>query len=133
MTWTEPSWRLGEVEIEFPRLVSPVSFDFGNEYPEWRVIMEFLLNGQKRTYSGDPELPLLTYLREVEGITSPKDGCAPQAACGCCAVDLNGTAVLGCAIRMKKVANGQVTTTEGLGEYRREVFANAFVSKGGVQ
>lgn len=95
--------------------------------------MEFLLNGQKRTYSGDPELPLLTYLREVEGITSPKDGCAPQAACGCCAVDLNGKAVLGCAIRMKKVANGQVTTTEGLGEYRREVFANAFVSKGGVQ
>ena len=95
--------------------------------------MEFLLNGQKRTYSGDPELPLLTYLREVEGITSPKDGCAPQAACGCCAVDLNGKAVLGCAIRMKKVANGQVTTTEGLGEYRREVFANAFLSKGGVQ
>lgn len=95
--------------------------------------MEFLLNGQKRSYTGDPELPLLTYLRENEGITSPKDGCAPQAACGCCAVDLNGKAVLGCAIRMKKVAGGHVTTTEGLGEYRRDVFANAFVSKGGVQ
>ena len=34
---------------------------------------------------------------------------------------------------MKKVAEGQVMTTEGLGEYRQEVFANAFVGKGGVQ
>jgi xanthine dehydrogenase molybdenum-binding subunit len=56
--------------------------------------MEFVLNGQRRDYEGDPDLPLLTYLREMEGIISPKDGCSPQAACGCCAVDLNGKAVL---------------------------------------
>lgn len=54
--------------------------------------MKFLLNGQSRTYDGDPERPLLHYLREAEGIISPKDGCAPQAACGCCAVELNGKA-----------------------------------------
>ena len=95
--------------------------------------MDFVLNGESRTYNGDPELPLLTYLREIEGIISPKDGCAPQAACGCCAVDLNGKAVLSCAIRMKKVADGQVTTIEGMGEYRQNVFANAFVENGGVQ
>jgi len=52
--------------------------------------MQFTLNGQTRTYSGDPNLPLLTYLREHENIISPKDGCAPQAACGCCVVELNG-------------------------------------------
>ena len=95
--------------------------------------MEFLLNGENRVFDGDPELPLLSYLRDHEGIISPKDGCAPQAACGCCAVDLDGKAVLSCVIPMKKVAGGQVTTIEGLGAYRQEVFANAFVSEGGVQ
>jgi aerobic-type carbon monoxide dehydrogenase small subunit (CoxS/CutS family) len=44
--------------------------------------MKFTLNGQLKEYDGDPDLPLLTYLREYEGITTAKDGCAPQAACG---------------------------------------------------
>jgi aldehyde oxidoreductase len=95
--------------------------------------MKFFLNGQQKEYDGDPDLPLLTYLRDVEGITTPKDGCAPQAACGCCAVDLNGKAVLSCVTKMSKAADGHVTTTDGLGEYRQNVYANAFVEKGGVQ
>lgn len=95
--------------------------------------MEFWLNGELKHYDGDPELPLLTYLRLEEGITSPKDGCAPQAACGCCAVDINGKAVLSCVTPMKRLGEAHVTTIEGLGEYRQNVFANAFVAKGGVQ
>lgn len=95
--------------------------------------MEFWLNGVMKQFDGDPETPLLTYLRLEEGIISPKDGCSPQAACGCCAVDLNGKAVLACVTSMKKVTGGRVTTIEGLGEYRQNVFANAFVTKGGVQ
>ena len=95
--------------------------------------MDFQLNGETRHYDGDPELPLLSYLRLNEGITSPKDGCAPQAACGCCAVDVNGKSTLACVTPMKKVAGGRVTTIEGLGDYRQSVFANAFVAKGGVQ
>ncbi len=95
--------------------------------------MEFWLNGELKQYDGDAELPLLTYLRLEEGITSPKDGCAPQAACGCCAIDLNGKATLACVTPMKKVAGSRVVTIEGLGEYRQNVYANAFVSKGGVQ
>ena len=95
--------------------------------------MKFLLNGQSRTYDGDPERPLLHYLREAEGIISPKDGCAPQAACGCCAVELNGKAVLSCVITMAKVEGGEVTTIEGLSEVEQARFANAFLEKGGVQ
>lgn len=95
--------------------------------------MQFTLNGQERVYNGDPDLSLLRYLREVEGIISPKDGCAPQAACGCCAVQVDDKALLACVIPMKKVAGSSVITTEGMGEYRQSVFANAFVEKGGVQ
>ena len=95
--------------------------------------MKFQLNGQIREYDGDPDRPLLTYLREIEGILSAKDGCAPQAACGACVVDFNGKGTLACVTPMKKVADGAVTTIEGLGKYRQDVFANAFVAKGGVQ
>lgn len=95
--------------------------------------MEFILNGQSKVYEGDPELSLMTYLREVEGIISPKDGCAPQAACGCCTVQVNDKAVLSCITPMKKVAGSRVLTIEGMSEYRQNVFANAFVAKGGVQ
>ncbi|MFQ5629209.1 MAG: selenium-dependent xanthine dehydrogenase, partial [bacterium] len=95
--------------------------------------MEFTLNGVTKNYNGDPELSLLKYLREHEGVVSPKDGCAPQAACGCCAVELDGRARLACAIPMQKVAGGNVTTIEGLSEYQQDVLANAFVEKGGVQ
>jgi len=95
--------------------------------------MKFWLNGQLKEFDGDPDLPLLTYLREYVGIISPKNGCAPQAACGACTVDLNGKAVLSCVTPMKKVVEGKVMTTEGLGKYRQDVFANAFVGNGGVQ
>lgn len=95
--------------------------------------MEFHLNGQPTSWDGDPDMPLLTYLRDVAGITSAKDGCAPQAACGCCAVQMDDKTVLSCITPMKKLADSRITTTEGLGEYRQNVFANAFVSKGGVQ
>ena len=95
--------------------------------------MKFLLNGQQYTYDGDPDLDLMTFLREQQGIISPKNGCAPQAACGCCAVQLNDKTVLSCVTKMSRVADGVVTTTEGLGTYRQQVFANAFVASGGVQ
>lgn len=95
--------------------------------------MNFILNGQERTYSGDPELSLLNYLREIEGIISPKDGCSPQAACGCCAVQVDNKALLSCVTPMKKVDGCSVVTTEGMGEYHQDIFANAFVEKGGVQ
>lgn len=95
--------------------------------------MQFILNGKKKTFSGNPELSLLKYLREHEGILSPKDGCAPQAACGCCVVEVDGRARLACALSMKMVQGSEITTIEGIGEYRQRVFANAFVAKGGVQ
>jgi selenium-dependent xanthine dehydrogenase len=95
--------------------------------------MKFILNGETIEYSGDPDMPLLSYLRDEAGILSAKDGCAPQAACGACTVQMNDKAVLSCVTKMGRVAGKTVTTTEGLGTYRQEVFANAFVSAGGVQ
>ena len=95
--------------------------------------MIITVNNVQKEYTGDPELSLLSYLRDHLGITSAKDGCAPQASCGCCTVQLNGKAVLSCAITMKKAADGFVLTTDGLSDYLRETISHAFVEKGGVQ
>jgi len=89
--------------------------------------MEFRLNGDEQVFEGDPKLPLLTYLREEAGICSAKDGCAPQAACGTCTVQLGAKAVLACVTPMKKVADKCVTTTEGLEAQLQQTFATAFL------
>lgn len=95
--------------------------------------MKFKLNNITKEFSGDPELSLLKYLRDVEGITSPKDGCSPQASCGACTVELNGKSVLSCVTPMKKVEDGSVITIEGIDQEKQNIFANAFVEKGGTQ
>ncbi len=54
------------------------------------------VNGQQRDWDGDPDLPLLWFLRDEIGLTGTKFGCG-QALCGACTV-----------------VNREVTTIEGL-------------------
>ena len=96
-------------------------------------MIHFSLNGKTMQYKGDPDRALMNVLREDMGIISPKDGCAPQAACGCCVVGVDDKALLSCVTKMSKIEGMSVTTTEGLGEYRQNVFADSFVKEGGVQ
>jgi len=95
--------------------------------------MRFKLNGIEAAYDGDPERSLMDHLRVDRGIVSVKDGCSPQAACGCCAVELNGKVVLSCVIAMKKADGGEVTTLEGIGEVARKALAESFAQCGGAQ
>jgi selenium-dependent xanthine dehydrogenase len=95
--------------------------------------MKFKLNGIEKEYSGNPELSLLKYLREIEEITSVKDGCSPQAACGACTVIIDNQSKLSCVTPMKNIEGKSIITPEGLDEFRKRVFTNAFVEKSGVQ
>lgn len=96
-------------------------------------MITFLLNGKNKRYEGNPELSLLHYLRDIEGILSAKDGCSGQAACGACMVEMNGKAVLSCVTAMKRVEGAEVVTIEGFPEPLKQTLANAFVEKGAVQ
>ncbi|MCA9311607.1 MAG: selenium-dependent xanthine dehydrogenase, partial [Phycisphaerales bacterium] len=91
------------------------------------------VNGIEHTYHGNEERSLLEFLRRDLRILSPKDGCSPQAACGCCAVELDGKVVLGCVTAMKKALGGRVRTLEGLDGRVRDAFADGFASCGGAQ
>jgi CO/xanthine dehydrogenase Mo-binding subunit/aerobic-type carbon monoxide dehydrogenase small subunit (CoxS/CutS family) len=78
-------------------------------------------------------LTLLDVLRDFLGITSPKNGCQPQAQCGCCTVLMDGKPVLACALAPSKAEGKSITTLEGLDEEHREQIASSFVRCGGVQ
>lgn len=82
---------------------------------------------------GDEELTLLDVLRDYLDITSPKNGCQPQAQCGCCTVLLDGKPVLSCALKPGKAAGKEIITLEGLDEEHRQQIADSFVQCGGVQ
>ncbi len=96
-------------------------------------MITFTLNGEKQQYNGDPDLTLLKYLREEKHLTSVKDGCSGQAACGACTVEIDGRAKLSCVIKMSKLQDAEILTPEGFPEYVKDTIAKAFVNKGAVQ
>ena len=92
------------------------------------------VNGQKTQVEiSDESMTLLDVLRDELDITSPKNGCQPQAQCGCCTVLLDGKPVLACAWKPAKAEGKSITTLEGLDEEHRQQLAESFVRCGGVQ
>ena len=77
-------------------------------------MIKLKVNGVERSFDGNPEMPLLWYLRDILGLTGTKFGCG-MALCGCCTVHLNGNAVRSCVTTMQSAAGASVLTIEGLG------------------
>jgi len=73
----------------------------------------FKVNGRAQTFDGDPEMPLLWYLRDILGLTGTKFGCG-MALCGACTVLENGNAVRSCSKPMNGVEGIEITTIEGI-------------------
>jgi len=71
------------------------------------------VNGKERTFDGDPEMPLLWYLRDVAGLTGTKFGCG-MGLCGACTVHRNGEAIRSCSATMQQVSEAEIATIEGI-------------------
>jgi isoquinoline 1-oxidoreductase subunit alpha len=71
------------------------------------------VNGTQRRFDGDPDMPLLWYLRDVIGLTGTKFGCG-AALCGACTIHVDGTAVRACQTSISDADGKTVTTLEGL-------------------
>src|SRR5262245_537120 len=76
-------------------------------------MLSLLVNGTSRRFDGDPQMPLLWFLRDELQLTGTKFGCG-MGLCGACTVHLNGQAVRSCSTTMQAAANARVTTIEGL-------------------
>ncbi|MDR7469317.1 MAG: selenium-dependent xanthine dehydrogenase [Armatimonadota bacterium] len=95
--------------------------------------MEFILNGRPVSVEAREGESLLEVLRERCGLTSMKDGCAPEGSCGACTVLVDGRAAVSCAQPAARVAGRRVTTLEGLPQERRAQWAECFVVAGASQ
>ena len=76
-------------------------------------MVHFKVNGLERSFDGDPEMPLLWYLRDIIGLTGTKFGCG-MALCGACTVLQNGKAIRSCSKQMGSVGGLEITTIEGI-------------------
>lgn len=76
-------------------------------------MVRFKINGQSQSFDGDPEMPLLWYLRDIVGLTGTKYGCG-MGLCGSCTVLLNGKAIRSCTEQMSSLDGREITTIEGI-------------------
>jgi isoquinoline 1-oxidoreductase alpha subunit len=76
-------------------------------------MVQLKVNGSTRSFDGDPEMPLLWYLRDILGLTGTKFGCG-MALCGACTVLQNGQAIRSCTKQMSTLAGAEITTIEAL-------------------
>ena len=75
--------------------------------------MQIKINGSQRQFDGDPDMPLLWYLRDSLELTGTKFGCG-AGLCGACTVHINGQATRSCLQPMKSLDGKDVVTIEGL-------------------
>jgi isoquinoline 1-oxidoreductase alpha subunit len=76
-------------------------------------MIRFKVNGVAQSFDGDPEMPLLWYVRDILGLTGTKFGCG-MALCGACTVLENGKAIRSCRKAMGTMAGLEITTIEGI-------------------
>ena len=95
--------------------------------------MQFSCDGQQVEIDVAPGESLLSVLRERLGVTSVKDGCAPQGQCGCCTVLVDGEPRVACVTPAARVAGRTVTTVDGLDAAVRDPLADALLACGGSQ
>jgi isoquinoline 1-oxidoreductase subunit alpha len=72
-------------------------------------MIELRVNGVARKFEGDPEMPLLWYLRDDLDLTGTKFGCG-MGLCGAC------TTVRSCVTSLQNAAGKEITTIEGLSQ-----------------
>ena len=91
------------------------------------------INGAQHEVTVDPDVALLTVLRDYIGLTGSKYGCG-EGACGACSVLVNGKLSRSCITPVNSVAGKEVTTIEGL-EINGKLHAvqEAFLTTDGFQ
>jgi isoquinoline 1-oxidoreductase alpha subunit len=73
------------------------------------------VNGVEHSFDGDPDTPLLWYVRDELGLMGTKYGCG-TGLCGACTIHVDGEAVRGCLVTVAEADGKSVLTIEGLSE-----------------
>jgi aerobic-type carbon monoxide dehydrogenase small subunit (CoxS/CutS family) len=78
--------------------------------------VKFTVNGKEYNGQVKPNLTLRDVLRRKLGLTSIKDMCGGQGACGSCTVIMNGRPVLSCSTLAADCNGAVIETAEGLAD-----------------
>ena len=78
-------------------------------------MIQLTINGKTSRFDGDPDMPLLWYLRDDLALTGTKFGCG-EGLCGACTVHINGEAARSCQTHKRVEAGKRITTIEGLSD-----------------
>ncbi len=89
-------------------------------------MIQLRVNGVVRHFGGDPEMPLLWYLRETLQLTGTKISCG-EGICGTCTVHVNGEARKSCNTTVGQVADTDIVTIEGLSEHGEHAVQRAWM------
>lgn len=76
-------------------------------------MIKLKVNGAARQFDGDPDMPLLWFLRDELNLKGTKFGCG-MGLCGACTVHLNGKPVRACSTPVSAATDATVTTIEGI-------------------
>ena len=76
-------------------------------------MVSLTVNGEKREFDVEDDMPLLWALRDVANLTGTKFGCG-LAQCGACTVHLDGKAIRSCSTPLSAVEGKAVTTIESM-------------------
>jgi isoquinoline 1-oxidoreductase subunit alpha len=93
-----------------------------------KQILTLTVNDEQVEALVPPYLTLLDALREVLGLTGPKEGCG-TGDCGACTVHLDGQAVRSCQTTVAQAAGKKVTTIEGLHPEGRHPLQLAWIAE----
>ena len=88
-----------------------------------------MLTAQTGSSTSIPRCRCFWVLRDVLGLTGTKYGCG-QALCGACTVHLNGQVVRSCVTPVRRAANAEVMTIEGLSPDGSHPLQKAWVELG---
>lgn len=76
-------------------------------------VTELTINGKRSSVDVEPDVPLLTVLRDYLDLTGTKYGCG-EGRCGACSVIIDGQLTRSCVTPVAKAAGKNISTIEGL-------------------
>ena len=76
-------------------------------------MVKLTVNGTERSFEGDPDMPLLWFLRDEIQLTGTKYGCG-MSLCGACTVHMDGQPIRACTMPVAAAEGTQITTIEAV-------------------
>lgn len=95
-------------------------------------VIGITVNGGRYRFNVEPDCSLRKLLRDPLGLTSVKDWCGGQGACGSCTVIMNGRPILSCLTLASECNGAKIETAEGIAKVKHPII-QAYINNNAFQ